>query len=321
MIRQQGYILVTVMVALVVLATVAARLDARVADFRTHLGRWQQWADDQSALISARDQVLFVMATRQLSQAGFGGGADVLRVDGRPYRLPSGVWVSVQDARGLISVSTPDPLVMRNVLLQHGVSDKLIEPLLDKLADYTDVDNLRRLNGAEADEYHAQKLAPPRNDWLISPYELRLVLGWNGLSKLVARGGDLFTVSRESWINPNTAPPEVLAALPGATPEGVKAALARRETMLFISYSDLLAATGIILPDDPVAFFPSSFYRLRLGLEHGLKAIEYHIILTPGAPTLPWQILETRFIDRPEQAAFDGAMPPFPKPLAATADE
>lgn len=309
---QQGYVLITVLVALVLLTLVAGRLAGRVDVFRDSQGAWQRWANNQALLLSARDEVLFSIGTQQLSQWGFGIGSQALRVDGRPYRLPSGVLVSVQDARGLISLSTPDPIVLRNLLLNKGVADRDVEPLLDKLADYSDTDDLHRLNGAEEKEYLAAGLGAPRNDWPISPYEVRLVMGWVDLPQVWSQAGDLFTASRESWINPNTAPAEVLLALPGATPEGVSALLILREARLILSAPELLSATGILVPDEPVAFFPGRLYRLRLWLEDGLGAMEYHLILTPGAPTLPWQILEARLVDRPAKNTFENKVEPFP---------
>lgn len=317
---QRGYVLITVLASLVLITVVAARLDERVGLFRESQRAWDGWARSQGLLAAARDELLLAIGTRQLSQQGFGAGPGALRVDGRAYRLPSGVRVSVQDTRGLISVATPDPLVLRNFLLQRGVADGEVEPLLDKLADYSDTDDLRRLNGAEATDYRELGMAPPRNDWPISPYEVRLIPGWAERPQLWLRAGDFLTASREPWINPNSAPGPVLAALPGATPEGVAALLARRELQLFVSAAEVAALTGIRLPDEPVAFFPGRFYRLRLWLEDGPGAMEYHIILTPAASRLPWQILETRLVDRPAQSIPDAEIAPFPLALVESAD-
>ena len=40
---------------------------------------------------------------------------------------------------------------MTRFLVAQGVPERDVAPLLDKLADYNDLDNLHRLNGAEAD--------------------------------------------------------------------------------------------------------------------------------------------------------------------------
>lgn len=296
---QRGYVLVTVMVTMVLLALVAARLDERVAGFRDAAGQWGRWVQAQADLAAGRDELLFLMTTRPMTPLGF-AGVPLLRVDGRPYRLPSGVWASVQDVRGLISVVGYDREVMARFLVLQGVPERETASLIDKLDDYNDLDDLHRLNGAEADDYAAAGLPPPRNDWPISPYELSLVLGWRDHPALWERASDHFTAIRDGWLNPNTAPPEVLAALPGATPEGVRAVLDLRERGFHIaSAGALLALTGIRLADDPVAFYPGVFYRLRLWRPVDARAVEYTVLLTPDSPTLPWLVLETRQVRRP----------------------
>ena len=295
----QGYVLVTVMVAMVLLALVATRLDDRLANFRDTAAHWGRWVQSQVDLAGARDELLYLISTRRLTPLGF-AGTPLLRVDGRPYRLPSGVWVSVQDMRGLISMVAHDPGVMTRFLVSQGVPERDAAPLLDKLADYNDLDSLHRVNGAEADAYAAAGLPPPRNDWPISPFELSLVLGWRDHPILWERASDHFTAVRDGWLNPNTAPPEVLAALPGATPQAVRTLLDLREQGFHVaSARALLGLTGIQLPDDPVAFYPGVFYRLRLWRPEDARAVEYTAMLAPDAPSFPWLILETRQVRRP----------------------
>lgn len=315
----RGYVLVTVMVAMVLLALLAARLDRRVALFRESTLQWDGWVQAQSDLAGGRDELLFMMATRHLTPLGF-AGAPLLRVDGRPYRLGSGVHVSVQDLRGLISIISYDPGVMTRFLVAQGVPEREVAPLLDKLADYNDLDNLHRLNGAEAAEYAAAGLPAPRNDWPMSAYELSLMLGWREHPQLWERASDHFTAVRDGWLNPNTAPPAVLAALPGATPQAVQALLGLREQGVHIhSAQMLLALTGLQLADDPTAFHPGLFYRLRLWRPKDARAVEYTVMLMPDAPLLPWLILETRQVRRPapDDAQPDPPLLPLSAPAAA----
>lgn len=296
---QRGYVLITVMITMVLLALVATRLDERVMSFRDASAQWGRWVSAQADLAGGRDELLFLVATRHLTPLGF-AGEPLLRVDGRTYRLSSGVRVSVQDLRGLISIVSYDPGVMTRFLIAQGVSPSDVDPMLDKLADYSDLDDLRRLNGAEAEDYAAAGLPPPRNDWPISPYELSLVLGWRDHPALWERASDHFTAVRDGWLNPNTAPPEILAALPGATPRAVQALLDLREQGFHVNSSDaLFGLTGIRLPDDPVAFYPGVFYRLRLWRPGDVRAVEYTVMLAPDARLLPWLILETRQVLRP----------------------
>lgn len=308
----RGYVLVTVLAAMALLALLAARLDARVQAARDANDRWGQWQQTEQLLTSARERVLFAIATRPLGTLGFGAGATVLRVDGRPYVLADGVRVSVLDLRGLISVAHSEAPVMREFLRGQGVADRDLDGLLDKLADYSDLDPLRRLNGAEAAEYAAAGLPPPRDDWPLSPHEVRGVLGWHERPALVNAAIENMTAVRDGWINPNTAPPAVLRALPGASDEGVTALLALREQRHIASALELQAASGIVVPDDPVSFYPGAFYRVRLWRPGSPGAVEYTVMLSPAAPTRPWLILELRQIAPSTPTHAEPEATPFP---------
>lgn len=315
--RQQGFVLITVLVALVLLAVVAERLNDRVTAYRERQGAWQQIAEDESAIAAARDELLFAMLTNTLSQGGFGAGERVLRVDGRPYRMPSGIVVSVQDARGLIGIAEPDPGILKQFLRNRGVAEQDLQPLVDKLEDYQDANDLHALNGAEAEDYRRLGLPPPRNDWPVSPFELRLVAGWAERPALWLRASDVFTLAREGYINPNTAVPEVLATLPGATPEGIRKLLDYRETRLLEGAADTLTVSGITVADDPAAFYPGRFHRLRIWRADALQALELTVLITPGARTAPWLVIETRLVERPATADEGREIPAFPLPLPA----
>jgi hypothetical protein len=316
--RQGGYVLITTLAAMVLLTLVAASLDTVVERYRSETRDWSRWAEAQALLASARDEALFAMATRQLSAWGFGGGPGAIRADGRTYRAQSGALVSIQDERGLICLNLPNLAILRNYLLARGVPDREIEPLVDALADYSDSDSLHRLNGAEAEDYAAAGLPPPRDDWLLSPHEIRQILRWRDYPEVWSRAGEVFSAARGEPFNANHAPREVLDALPGATPEGVASLLARREVQPFANVAELRAVTGIRLNDEDVLLHPGVLYRLRVWLESGLPGIEYHIILTPGGLRAPWVILETRQIAHPGPIDGNPTIPSLPSlPVAA----
>lgn len=310
--RQSGYVLVTVLAFLALAMLLAGHLDTVASRYREQVADWQQWSVTQAQLASARDELLLVMLTRQLSAWGFGLGPQALRVDGRSYRLPSGILASVQDERGLISLNTPNPAILRNLLVRQGVPSTETEALLDTLADFTDLDSFHRINGAEASAYQSARLPPPANDWLASPFELRRILRWRDYPRLYTRASDWFTVGRDAWINVNSAPREVLSALPGATEPAVKLLLQRRELAPFESASDLAAVAGIAIPQyEPFWFYPGMLYHVRLWSPAGFSALELHIMLTPSGRSEPVRILEARSVTRPKQ---DDGKPVFPLP-------
>lgn len=308
----RGYVLVTVLAAMVLLLLVASRLDQRLDRLRETTAAWQDQARSRTELASAHDEVVFRMLTEPLGPTGFGFGAHLLRVDGRWYVLPSGVRVSVQDERGLLSISNPDPTLIQAWLLQQGVTPAQAQSLSDALVDYSDLDDLRRLNGAEAEDYRRAGLPPPRNDWPISPYELRQVLGWHERPALWEHAHDDFTAVRDGWINVNTAPASVLGTLPGATTAGVQNLLRARESRHLGSAEEVLAVSGVRVPDDPVAFYPGVFYRVRIAAPGATVVMEYTHLLTPDAPALPWLDLEARLITAPEAGTISVQALPFP---------
>lgn len=306
---QPGYVLLTVLAALVVLSLVALRLDDRVQAWRAARAEWSGWQAERQTLASASQTLMACLLLRPLGPRGFGPEPGVLRVDGRAYRLPSGVAFSVQDVRGLISVAEPLPELLKPYLAAASLPAREVDALIDTLADFTDADDLRRLNGAEASAYAEAGLPAPRNDWLNSPYELRNVLGWNAHPMLWERASDWASAVRQPWVNPNTAPVAVLRALPGATPAGVAALLATREMRHITGAADLFAVSGITLEDDLPQFNPGVIYRLRLWQPGGVRMLEYTVMLTLTAPALPWATLEMRTLPRVAEGVGVAAVP------------
>jgi general secretion pathway protein K len=99
-----------------------------------------------------------------------------------------------------------------------GVGSDETARLVDAIADWKDEDDLRRLNGAERDDYRRAGLPwVPRNGPFEAVEELRLVVGMT--PALYARALPLVTIySQNARVNPATASAEVLQALPGARP-------------------------------------------------------------------------------------------------------
>ena len=163
----------------------------------------------------------------------------------------------MQDNRGLLNVNFVEQNMMSRLLGQLGVPIEKRDVMMDTLLDYIDTDDLRRLNGAELAEYTALDLPPPPNHWLASPYQLKNILGWRDQPELWGnqRLLMLVTTSRISGFNPNTAPLEVLASLPGSSHEVAAAILGKRNETPLHSLSQVDGLTqGVI---DPEFFFTS----------------------------------------------------------------
>ncbi len=100
--------------------------------------------------------------------------------------------------------------------------------IVDAILDWRDPDDLRRPNGAESADYRAAgRKYGPSNAPFESVGEFGRVLGVTPeLYRRVA--GSLTVYSRQAGINPNTAPREVLLALPNATADLVDQYVATR---------------------------------------------------------------------------------------------
>jgi len=104
---------------------------------------------------------------------------------------------------------------------------------------------------------------------------------------------ELSTTSLSLGINPNTAPAEVLATLPGVTEEIAKIIIAQRKQTPFTHEGQIIQITSvplnfsigagiIVIPSDTVRITQSS---------PGLPwALQYAIKLTPNNTDAPWHI-------------------------------
>ncbi|GAA5180652.1 hypothetical protein GCM10025771_25680 [Niveibacterium umoris] len=305
---QRGYVLILVLAVVAALAVIAARFAARIDAMRVQVASLRDYAEAQQVAVEAKSRMLFVLATNVPQTDAFGIGEKRLRADGTPYRVGNAI-VSLQDERGLPSLNLPDRNLLARLLVELGVDGKDTDGLLDVLEDYTDLDNLKRLNGAEAADYAALGLPPPRNDWLFSPEELGRMPGWRDRPELVARMARLSSARRDTWFNPLTAPREVLRAVAPALPESaLDAYLFQRRQSL---QSQL--PPGLALRVDDLLPHVGDFLRLTIRPRSFPFEFQYNLRLSPDAPVLPWQITDARVVphapsdanNAPEYPEFD----------------
>ena len=153
------------------------------------------------------------------------------RTDGTVYAWAFGggeVRIAIEDEGGRIDLNRASDELLRGLFRSVDLNEDKANALVDAIADFRDKDDLKRLNGAEDDDYRAAGLGHgPNNRRFEAVEELRLVLGVT--PKLYRAVAPLVTVySRRRTINPAAAPREVLLALPGVDPNEVDALLAAR---------------------------------------------------------------------------------------------
>ena len=270
---QQGFVLVAVLALLVVLsllaASVAVASQRAVAETRLAQEAFQGELD----MFSTRDTLLFMAASQRMTLGGLtvdqsaGSGdspvedfeglevmpvGNEIRLDGLPYAGVGNALFSLQDGRGLLNPSWVGPILRNAMYYSLGVPAERWAELDAKRLDYQDPDSLRRLGGAEDREYQAAGLPPPANLPLASPLEYRRILGWNDLLADIddATVASMLTTERNSVLNVNTAPAEVLALLPGVSPEIARRVVDLRRQTPFTSLGQVRQTMPIDLGDE-----------------------------------------------------------------------
>ncbi|MGH8535204.1 MAG: general secretion pathway protein GspK [Gammaproteobacteria bacterium] len=138
------------------------------------------------------------------------------RGDGSPHRVRLAgvpITVSLQDEAGKIDLNSAQRGLLDALLRTSGIEDERRDALLDAIEDWRDPDTLRRLNGAEDQEYEAAGRTYGAKDATFNTVEeLQQVLGVT--ARLYERLRPALTVhSHSAGIDDRMAPPEVLRAL------------------------------------------------------------------------------------------------------------
>lgn len=136
-------------------------------------------------------------------------------------------WALDETAR--IDLNAAPESMLRSLLITAGqVDEQTATALADAIADYRDVDDVRRGNGAEEADYRAaDSKYRPGNAPFESVSDLGRVLGMT--SEILAKIAPSLTVhSRMPGINTATASRNVLLALPGVTADQVDGFIAQR---------------------------------------------------------------------------------------------
>ncbi len=173
-------------------------------------------------------------------------------------QFPNGaiLTIAIEDEAGKIDVNQADDRLLVRLLIGLGSSRADASRMADRIIDYRDADGLRRLNGAEADEYRkAGRPDGPANAPLVAITELGQVLGIS--EPMLDRLYPLVTVDSASpGIDPAVAPPalqDALSLTPSAALLGASRADAAGtlpELPLVRSRGDVLTIwSALLLPD------------------------------------------------------------------------
>lgn len=228
-------------------------------------------------------------------------GSRYIPVDGRSLKFSERTVVSIQDNGGLINLSLYGPIdhdparyeEVRRLLSRFGVPVEERDPLINKLLDYLDPDDLKRPGGAEAPEYRERGRTLPPNVPLVTPLQLRSVLDWDRYPALWQTPG-LFDVAGKgsgASMNLGTAPAAVLEIVFGITPENAESLVAERQRSRGAPY-DFRWVVAPLVGEKKLNYLynPSNTFRVTLLAPKTRQRREIGVTLTPIGQRAPWLI-------------------------------
>jgi len=180
-------------------------------------------------------------------------GAEIWKTDRTPYdgRIGDGQYVvRITDESGKLDINAVSDILLKNFLPALGIKNNDAETITDSIMDWRDADELHRLYGAESDYY--MSLTNPykaKNADFDALEELLLVRGVTPeiLYGTTGKKGiiDFLTVyTKNNRVNLNSAPKEVLMAVPGMTPEIADSIISYRQNKEIRNMQEILHIIG-----------------------------------------------------------------------------
>jgi len=200
--------------------------------------------------------------------------------------------VTISDEAAKIDINSASDALLKGLFVSQGVADEDAAALIDSMADWRDPDDLRRLHGAERDDYVAAGRAyVPANQPFSAIEELKQVLGMS--EALYRRVESQITIySAQSGIQSAIASRAVLLALPGATPEMVDAYLAQRQAALQQNQMAPPFPLGLAFAANPTNSVFS--IRVRVKLINGASYFREAVVRMTRDPKHPFDVLAWR---------------------------
>jgi len=309
--RQQAFVLVSTLWILTIM-TIAASFFAvwtqRAIEQATALQTDVQAEIDQHSTLSS---LLYILMTQRMTYAGvttphpervrqinpegsnpfdgtfgFAPVGNEIGLDDRIYHGFGESYFAIQDKRGLISINNPVTMIYADRLLQQlGIPDGERAPLLAKLQDYIDADDLYRINGAEAEQYEELDKVPPTNRPLRSPEEAYKILDWAKYPQLWDNNelGQISSTLGGGQPNLNTASAIALQTMPGIDANAAQRLIEFRRIHPLDNRERVFQALGlrIYLDELATAFMASDHLRITLWHKDSQRMHQVHIELTP----------------------------------------
>ncbi|MCE2724579.1 MAG: general secretion pathway protein GspK [Burkholderiales bacterium] len=322
---ETGFVLVATLVAIAIITLGAAYFAAQVDTLRNSALYMQRWAETEREAFVIRESLQFAAATGVRDEGGLTFGKETLATDGRRYKLTDTLSITVQDERGLLAINTLDEKTLLRLLDSFGIPVENQPRLIDSLLDYIDADDLKRLNGAEKAEYARMNKLPPTNDFLRTRQQLQEVASWDDLFNRLRSVGqtnnpgvesrfiDLFSTSRHSGLNLNSAPAAVLYVVPGLDRTKISALIDQRRARAFTSIAQLAPFTTGPIDSDYLSLFGANDLRVVLYKAELPFLLECQLSITPGDTDRPTRL--KMCVRRPINAGAGGGSDEFQRAL------
>ena len=317
--RQSGFVLVAALWVLAALVVLAAYIDAVATAEVRRATLAKQSLERELARRSLENTLLYLLATNRMNhralvleeQQRFAGGlaedalfgvegdGEIL-LTGATYAVANGMRFAVQDESGLVPVNRPRSPLFRTALERIGLPPPAVVATVARVADYVDLDHRLTLNGAEAFDYQWRSLPPPPNWEMVSPLELKRVLGVEALvaDEQWRRLRPLLTARVPAGYNLNTMQPQVLSGLLDFDAAAMEPLLEARAQTPLLGVEQLARLSGRPLAINPthLTTMPSNFLRISIwheseeanGQDDGLRHV-LGVEITPYGEEVPWQ--------------------------------
>ena len=227
--RESGVALIVVLWMLVVMTAMALAFSQQV---RTEVMLTANYQNQAKAL-SLAEAGIWRGTAMILNRTIAENNGEQINLSGSVYDLDSEhgkLKVSLQSSSGLIDLNRASPEIIKALMQTIDTPDETQKTILDSLLDWRDEDDLKRLAGAEDDDYRAQGLSyGPSNGLMISISELARVNGVTSL-EYEALQSSMTIYSGQSRIDITSAPRRVLASLPSMDASMVDSIVNERET-------------------------------------------------------------------------------------------
>jgi len=304
-----GFALVIVLWVLAGLTVVAVSIAATVQSNSQSVRLLRDRLRAERAFLSTGSRLKVIGATSIALPYSYLSARGQVFLDGRVSRVNADETVVLQDGRGLMSLERPEGAAWQRFLVSCGATADEVERLQDALADYEDGDSLRRLHGAERDDYRDTALPAPRNAPVLTRDELWRVLGWPGLRRRwdAAGCGENVVAGTAQGFNANTAPLTVLLAH-GWDEMQARALIDARRAGLPLLTGGLLDIGGGPAPMLRDSSLPGDRIRVRHRLASLEWALQYDLQFTPSDPGGPWRMHDVQVVrSAPQQPEPPGA--------------